>query len=103
MLNDRINTCDLLTRNSMHLDSTKCVLCNVEDMEDITHLLFSCPFSQGFWWNIGIEWNTDMNIHDMIIDAKQRYHLSYFIKIMIVGCRCISNQRNGLIFEGIPC
>ena len=39
MLNDRINTCDLLTRKGMHLDSTVCVLCNNEDYEDRTHLL----------------------------------------------------------------
>ena len=48
MLNDRINTCDLLIRKNMHLDSTICVLCNSEDYEDMTHLLFTCPFSQGF-------------------------------------------------------
>ena len=103
MLNDRINTCGLLTRKSMHLDSASCVLCNDEDMEDRTHLLFSCPFSQGFWWNLGIEWNTDMGIHDLIIAAKQRYQLDFFMEIMIVGSWSIWNQRNGWIFEGIPC
>ena len=86
MLNDRINTCDLLTKKSFHLDCTNCVLCNDEGMEDKTHLLFSCPFSQGFWWNIGIEWNTDMSIHDLIIEAKQRYQLGFLMEIMTVGC-----------------
>ena len=103
MLNDRINTCDLLTRKNMHPDSTRCVLCNVEDMEDRMHLLFSFPFSQGFWWNIGFEWNTDLNFHDMIIEAQQRYQLHHFMEIMIVGCWSIWNQRNGLMFDGIPC
>ena len=103
MLNDRINTCDLLTRKSMHLDSTVCVLCNNEDYEDMTHLLFTCPFSQGFWWNIGFEWNSDMEINNMIIDAKHRYKIDHFMEIMILGCWSIWNQRNGMIFEGIPC
>ena len=103
LLHDRINTCDLLTRKNMHLDSTQCVLCDAEDYEDRIHLLFSCPFSQGFWWNIGLEWNTDLNIHDMIIEAHQRYRQHHFMEIMIIGCWSIWNQRNDLIFEGIPC
>ena len=103
MLNDRINTCDLLTRKSMHIDSTTCVLCNAEDMEDRMHLLFTCPFSQGFWWDIGFEWNSDLDIHRMIMDASHRYKIKHFMEIMIVGCRSIWNQRNGMIFEGIPC
>ena len=103
MLNDRINTCDLLIRKNMHLDSTVCVLCNNEDIEDRTHLLFTCPFSQGFWWNIGFEWNSDMEINNMIIDAKHRYKIDHFMEAMILGCWSIWNQRNGMIFEGIPC
>ena len=103
MLNDRINTCDLLTMKIFHLESTSCVLCNDEGMEDRTHLLFSCTFNQSFWWDIGIEWNTDMSIHDMIIDAKLRYKLPFFMEIMTLGCWSIWNQRNGLIFEEIPC
>ena len=101
MLNDRINTWDLLNWKSMHLDSTTCVLCNDEDMEDKTHLLFTCPFTQGFGWNIGFEWNS--GIHNMIIDAKHRYKISHFMEIMILGCWSIWNQRNGKISEGIPC
>ena len=103
MLYDKINTCDLLTRKSMQLDSTTCVLCNAEDMEDMTHLLFTCPLSQGFWWTIGFEWNSDLDIHNMVMDANHRYKIRYFMEIVILGCWSIWNQRNGMIFDGIPC
>ena len=103
MLNDIINTCELLTRKSFHLDSSSCVLCNDEDMEDRTHLLFSCTFSQNFWWNIDIEWNTDLHIHDMIYDGKLRYNIPFFMEIVTIGCWSLWNQRNWLIFENIPC
>src|SRR3954463_7260054 len=99
LLHDRINTCDLLIRKNMHLDSTQCVLCDDENNEDRMHLLFSCPFNQRFLWNIGIEWNTDLDIHDMIMEAHQRYQQHHFMEIMILGCWSIWNQRNGLIFE----
>ena len=39
----------------------------------------------------------------MIIDAKHRYKIDHFMEIMILGCWSIWNQRNGMIFEGIPC
>ena len=70
MLNDKINTFELLSRKSFALDSTECVLCK-DNLEDRTHLIFYCSLSEGFWWSVGVEWNTDMNIYIMIMEAKQ--------------------------------
>lgn len=102
MIYDRVNTCELLTRKQFHLDSTNYVLCNDHDLEDCMHLFFTCSFSQGFWWSIGIEWNLDNNIFDMILDAKRRYQVNFMMEIMIIGCWSLWCQRNDLIFEGIP-
>jgi hypothetical protein len=37
---------------------------------------------QSFWWALGIEWNTDLDIHDMIVNSKTRYAM----EIIITGC-----------------
>jgi hypothetical protein len=42
--------------------------------------------ASGGWWAIGFDWNVDMNIHEMIIDAKARYALQFIMDIIISGC-----------------
>lgn len=51
-----------------------------------------------------MEWNTDENIHMMIIDARQRYQLDFFMEILIIGCwsiwkhsvsRCVGRRGGG--------
>lgn len=39
----------------------------------------------------------------MIIDAKNRYQMEFFMEIMIIGCWSIWNQRNDKIFKNIDC
>jgi hypothetical protein len=64
-------------------------------------MFFVCNFSQGFWWAIGIEWNVDMDIHQMIADAKTKYSMSFIMDIIITGCWSLWDQRNNAIFNGI--
>jgi hypothetical protein len=64
-------------------------------------MFFECNFSQGFWWAIGIEWNVDMDIHQMIADAKTRYSISFIMDIIITGCWSLWDQRNNAIFNGV--
>jgi hypothetical protein len=64
------------------------------------HLFFECCFSQSFWWAIGFEWNVDMNIHEMITDAKARYSLQFVMDIIISGCWSLWDKRNDAIFNG---
>ena len=58
LLKDRVNTTDLL-RKHFHIESSTCVLCDECLVEDLLRLFFGCSFSQGFWWGIGIKWETD--------------------------------------------
>ena len=99
LFNDRLNTYDLLSRKNYELEHTECILCNEQNYEDRTHLFFNCPFSQGLWWRLNMEWNTDLNFHEMVIDAYRRYQSIIFMEIMIIGCWSIWIQRNNLIFE----
>jgi hypothetical protein len=41
-------------------------------MESSMHLYFECSFSQGFWWALGFEWNADLDINTMIMEARNR-------------------------------
>jgi hypothetical protein len=99
LLQDRLNTRNLLARKNFHLQSHDCVLCADGADEDFMHLFFSCDFSQRFWWKLNMEWNTDLGIFDMLIDAKQRFGFSCFKESLIIGCWSIWNHRNKFIFD----
>jgi hypothetical protein len=70
MLHKRLNTKDLMTRKNFYVQYKDCIMCDTCPEETIMHLFFECSFSQSFWWALGVEWNTDMHIHDMIFEAK---------------------------------
>jgi hypothetical protein len=40
---------------------------------------------QSFWWALGIEWNIDLDIHDMIVNSKTRYAMDFIMEIIITG------------------
>jgi hypothetical protein len=101
LMNNRLNTKDLMCRKNFFVQIKDCVLCDTCPEETLMHLFFECSFSQSFWWAIGIEWNTDFHLIHMISDACQRYKMSFIMEIIISGCWAIWDQRNGLIFRDI--
>ena len=66
------------------------------------HLFFSCGFSQNFWSKLNIDWQCNLNLMDMLVEAKGRSNLAFFDIAMMVGCWSIWNHRNKIIFEGDP-
>jgi hypothetical protein len=48
---------------------------------------------------LGIEWNTDLQIMEMLTEANDRSNNIFFKESMMVGCWSIWNQRNRIIFE----
>jgi hypothetical protein len=86
LLQGRLNTKDMMTRKNFFMEFNDCILCNDCPQETIMHMFFECNSSQGFWWAIGIEWNVNMDIHQMIADAKNRYSMSFLMDIIILGC-----------------
>jgi hypothetical protein len=101
LLQGRLNTKDMMSRKNFYVEFNDCILCNDCPQETIMHMFFECNFSQGFWWAIGIEWNVDMDIHQMIADAKIRYSMSFIMDIIITGCWSLWDQRNNAIFNGV--
>jgi transposase len=87
-----------MLRKNFYVENQICVLCEDETRVSMMHLFFQCDFSQNFWWRIGEEWNTELDIIDMIVEAKHRYLNKFFKEAMIAGCWSIWNQRNSIIF-----
>ena len=99
LVSDMLNTRDLLTRKSFHIDSTKCVLCEDEPNEHLTHLFFSYDFSQNFWMVIGFRWNTDYELMEMLLEGKRHNNDVCFKECLIAGCCSIWMHRNIIIFD----
>lgn len=102
LLQDRLNTRDLLTRNFFYIENKKCELCDDEPNEHLTRLFFSCDFSQNFWMALGFEWNTDLDIINMLMDGKQRTTSACFKETLLAGCWSIWKHKNSIIFYHKP-
>jgi hypothetical protein len=94
LLKGRLNTKEMMKHKHFYVEFSDCI------EETNMHLFFECTFSQNFWWALGIEWNVDMNLYQMIDEAKQRISLDFFMEILIAGCWSIWDQRNVVIFNG---
>ena len=88
LLQDRLNTRELLHRKNFHVYSYDCVLCSDTIIEE----------SRNIWWRLNLEWESDLDLINMLIDAKKRYNLICFKESLIVGCWSIWNHRNRCIF-----
>jgi hypothetical protein len=105
LLNDRLNTRNILRRRRKFLeDGYTCVLCLEDVEESVEHLFFDCPSAACRWFALGITWNDHLNIHQKIQAAKLDFAQPFFMEIFMIGARCIWNERNDLIFNGnLPC
>ena len=73
LLQDRLNTRDLLARKQFHIENYNCVLCSQGMSEEYIHLFFECDFSRNFWWKLYLEWDTDLDLFSMLIQAKKTH------------------------------
>ena len=62
-----------MKRKNFYVDFPECNLCDTYPEETLIHLFFECSFSLSFWWEIGFELDIDMDINNMIQEAKSRY------------------------------
>jgi hypothetical protein len=55
LLQNRLNTRELLQRKNMVLDSYACELCLLQRLETLRHLFLLCPFAKKYYWaSIGV-------------------------------------------------
>jgi hypothetical protein len=85
LVQDRLNTKDMMERKSFYVQCNRCVLCDDRSIETMAHLFFHCDFSRNFWWKIGMEWNEDMDHINMMIDGERRSNNIFFKEAFISG------------------
>jgi hypothetical protein len=83
LLNGKLNSKEMMLKKNFYVEFSECILCDTNILESIIHLFFECSFSQSFWWALGFEWNTDLDINSMITDAKTRYTMPFLMEIII--------------------
>ena len=86
-------------RKNFYIEDSCCALCEEEPNEYLNHLFFSYDFSKNVWLNLNMEWNTDLNIDEMMIEAKNRTKLIGFEECIMAGCWSIWKHRNAIIFD----
>ena len=91
---DRLNTRSMLLGRNFHVQPTAfCVLCNLDVLEDIDHLFFSCPFAVSCWNKLGIQWNLQLDTNDRVLQAAQLFHTVFFMDFFIMAAWEIWNIR----------
>lgn len=56
--------------------------------------------SQKNWWKLGIEWNLDLNLMEILVHSGiMNQNITCFNEIMILGCWALCNHRNQIIFH----
>jgi hypothetical protein len=70
LLHGRLNTKYMMIKKNLFVEFSHCIICDDCPQEIFMHLFFECSFSQSFWWAIGLEWSTDLDVNNMILEAK---------------------------------
>lgn len=100
LLNDRLNTRNMLRRRNQFLEEGySCVLCQNDIEETIDHLFFFCPASTARWFALGIIWDSNADIHERLHTARQEFLQPFFMEIVMIAAWGIWNERNAFIFN----
>lgn len=86
MIQDRINTRDMMSRKNFYVQERNCVLCDELVDEIVEHLFLGCEFSQQFWWMLGLEWDSELAIVDILMANQHLHHISCFREVLTLGC-----------------
>lgn len=103
LLNDRLNTRNVLRRRNKYLDEGyNCAICHDGVEETTEHLFFGCSSTACRWFSLGIIWDDDLDIHQKIYVEKPVFPHPFFMEIFLTGAWCIWKERNDLIFNNKP-
>jgi hypothetical protein len=100
LLNDRLNTRNLLRHKRFHVQSTACVLCNLDTEETLMHLFFTCEFAQLCWTALHITWDLSLSLVELIEEGRAHFQYACFMEVVILALWCIWIHRNNSIFNG---
>ena len=100
LLNDGLNTRNLLRRRNYLDEGYNCVLCHENVEETASHLFFDCSTAITRWFSIAIICNDSLDINQKIENKKAEFGSLFFIEIFMEATWCIWKERNSLIFDG---
>jgi hypothetical protein len=63
------------------------------------HLFFQCPSSITRWFAVGIQWDAQGDISQMIMQQKENFVGPYFMDLFMISAWCIWKERNDYIFN----
>jgi hypothetical protein len=103
LLNDRLNTRNILRRRKKFLEEGyNCALCHEEIEETSEHLFFECSAAACRWFALGISWSDSGSSHLRIYLVKHAFPHPFFMEVFTIAARCIWTERNRLIFNNKP-
>jgi hypothetical protein len=99
LLNDRLNTKDLLVRRNWKVaEDNYCKLCPTRSYEDRLHMFFMCNFSCRICNYLQIDWLVGDDTQSVVAAAKKDFRRPFVMEVMILACWNIWKVRNGKIF-----
>jgi hypothetical protein len=99
LLNDRLNTRNLLRHKWFHIPSVNCVLCNHDSEETLKHLFFECEFAQSCWTALHIVWDLSLSVLEMIEQQKRQFLSGCYMEVIMMAAWVIWIHRNNIIFN----
>ena len=101
LLNDRLNTRNLLRTKTFPLQSYNCVTSSCQAEETLHHLFWDCPFAADCWDFICPTRTRDASILEAFDDIKLKLNVPFFMEIIILAAWGIWMSRNDKIFTNI--
>ena len=99
LLVDRLNTRNMLLRRHYNVHPNSwCVLCSTQEVEDLNHLFFTCPFALSCWNKLSIQWDASLSIQERVLHMIGSTGLPCIMEIFVITVWEIWNIRNSKIF-----
>ena len=100
LLVDRLNTRNMLLRRHYNVHPNSwCVLCSTQEVEDLNHLFFTCPFALSCWNKLSIQWDVSLSIQERVLHMIGSTGLPCIMEIFVFTVWEIWNIRNSKIFD----
>jgi hypothetical protein len=101
LLNDRLNTRNLLRCKRFNVPNVECVLCSHGVEETMKHLFFDSEFAQLCWTSLHIIWDLSLPVAELIENGKRLFQFDCYMEVVVLAAWCIWIHRNDLIFNGV--
>ena len=100
LIQDRLNTGDMLVRRRCPIRDVNCVICQAQ-RETREHLFFECHFNTDCWSALGIAWDRNLGLSSMLALAETVWNKPLYLEVVIICAWNIWKQQNRKYFDGL--